>query len=597
MAIAPAILLGNAVLNYSVDLIFADEWSIGLGFIHLLQGKPIFEELIAQQNDSRLFFPKLLFFGLAALNNFQYNTFNNCILIFLVACFISINIFVLSRLTLPLRFWQQFLLFAIANLFIFSPMQWENWNWGIQLIVFIPIACITSALVITQLRLDFSAISLITALLGTLSTFSYANGMLFWVIIFPALLAAKVPTVKQLKQINVTRWKILSLWLLYAALNIGYFFYNYKKTGYHTNLLEVLKKNPADVIHYFLAFLGAPLGTESFVGAPLKQGWFIAQVMGAVLLGCYVWIGIAVWRRRNNIGWLQVVYPWLCIGFYTLLSAVLTTMGRIGLGVTQSLSSRYNTFSAYGWIAALYLVAALWLSYQTVESFRTKRSKQFFRIATVGLLITLLVLQFFSWNYGLRIMKVRHRERLYGKACLLAQNFFVEADCINAYASPGFNINPVALSISQQLDRLKAWKPGLITAQEFNEAVSSQVSDSTLYGYIDTATSQDAGGFFKFGGWSVLPEYKYPAHGVMLLALNAQGTPTPFAIAPVNKKRPDVKQVVGTSEYRSQRFGWEMNVPKARIPADATQVIALAIDTHTGNLHRLLGSSQLKRST
>jgi len=594
-ALAPAVVLGNAVFNYTVDLIFADEWSMGLNFVHLLQGQLTFDELIAQHNDSRKLFPRLIFIGVAALNNFQYNTFNNCILIFSVACLVSINIFLLSRLTLPLRIWQQFLLFAIANLFIFSPMQWENWNWGIQLVVFIPIASITSALVVTKLRLDFSVIALITALLGTFATFSYANGMLFWVVIFPALLAIKVPTVKQFKQINLARWKLLSLWLLYAALNIGYFFYDYKKAGYQVSLLEVLKKNSADVLHYFLAFLGAPLGAESFTGAPVKQGWFIAQIMGAVLLSCYGLIGTAVWRQRSKAGWLQVVYPWLCIGLYTLLSAILTTIGRVGFGVTQSLSSRYNTFSVYGWLAILYLVVALWLSYQTAESFRTKRGKQLFRIATVGLLVTLLVLQFFSWNYGLRIMKVRYRERLYGKACLLAQNFFIEADCINAYASPGFNINPVALTISQQLDTLEAWKPGMITAQEFNEAVGSQVLGSTLCGYVDTAISQDVGNFFKFSGWAALPEYKFPAHGVMLVALDGKGTPTPFAIAPVDKKRRNVAKVISTSDYRSQRFGWEMNVPKERIPAEATEVIALAIDTNTGNLHRLKGNTQLQR--
>ncbi|HIK13716.1 MAG TPA: hypothetical protein IGS53_00205 [Leptolyngbyaceae cyanobacterium M33_DOE_097] len=588
IAIAPAILLGNAVFSNTVDLIFGDEWGVVWFYNYkFLQGNLTLDDLMQQHNESRLLFPKLVFFGLAALNQFRYNTYNECILMFAVACLVSLNVFLLSRLTLPLRSWQHLLLAAIANLLIFSPMQHENWGWGIQLIVFIPIACVTTALVVTKLKLNFTAIAFVTALLGSISTFSYANGMLFWAVIFPALLAVRVPSFKQVKNTAISRWKIILVWLIFVIFNVIFYFHNYQKPGYHPSFLEALKK-PLDSILYLLAFLGSPLGAGSL---------FASQIMGSILLICLIWIGVQLWHHRHE-QWLQMLYPWLCMGAYTLLSAIITTDGRVGFGVGQAMSPRYTTFSAYGWVALVYLIAALWLQRETIALSQTKRS-QLLGISAIGLLVIMLVMQIFSWSHGQRRMEVQYRNRLYGKSCLLAQELIVETDCIKAFVFAPFQPNEgdIVIAVSEGLESRNAWQPGLIALQEFNEAVASQASGSTLYGYVDTPTSQDVGGFFKFGGWSVLPEYKYPAHGVMLVALDAQGKPTPFAIAPVKKKRSDVKQVIGTSEYRSQRYGWEMNVPKARIPADATQVIALAIDTHTGNLHRLVGSTQLKRST
>ncbi|HIK13715.1 MAG TPA: hypothetical protein IGS53_00200 [Leptolyngbyaceae cyanobacterium M33_DOE_097] len=586
-AIAPAILLGNAVFHYTVDLIFADEWGIALSYLYFLQGNLSFEWLITQQNESRLFFPKLIFVGLAILNNFQYNTFNNSILTFSTACLVSLNVFLLSRFTLPLAAWQHLLLVALANLLIFSPMQHDNWDWGIQLIVFLPIACVTTALVVTKLKLKFSVIALLTALLGTVSTFSYANGMLFWGIVYPTLLVTQVPSFKQLKHFAIRRWKPLSIWLAYAVLNIGYYFHNYKKPVGHPSFLEALKK-PVDAIRYLLAFLGAPLGAGNLL---------TAQIMGSLLLICFVWIGIEAWRRRNREGWLQVIYPWLCIGAYTLISAIVTTAGRLGFGVIQAIDSRYTTFSAYGWVALVYLVAALLLNHDPTALPQPKRG-QLLRSSAIGLLVIMLVVQSFSWSYGQRRMKLQHRYRLYGKSCLLAQELVIETDCMKAFVFPPFiAMDGFVQSISKELNHRNGWELDLMTLREVDAAISSQNAKDTLYGYLDTAFSQDINGYFKFGGWAVLPEYKYPAHGVMLVALDAKGTSTPLAIAPVDKKRRDVAKVIGTSDYRSQRFGWEMNVPKERIPSDATQVIGLAIDTHTGKLHKLAGVSQLQLFT
>src|SRR5437870_11186905 len=76
---------------------------------------------------------------------------------FCLACLVVYNVYRLGRLTLGgARRREVFLLF-LASSVIFSLVQWENWFWGIQLIVFVPIVCVTSIL-----SLSYAPLSVVT---------------------------------------------------------------------------------------------------------------------------------------------------------------------------------------------------------------------------------------------------------------------------------------------------------------------------------------------------------------------------------------------------------------------------------------------------
>jgi len=584
IASIPAILLGRAILINTVDLIFGDEWGVVWFYNYkFLQGNLTLNDLIQQHNESRLLFPKIIFFGLAALNHFHYSTYNESILIFATACLISINIFLLSRFTLLLAPWKYLLLLTLANLLIFSPIQWQNWNWGIQLIVFMPIACISTALVLTKLKLRFWIIAVTTALLGTISTFSYANGMLFWVTVFPGLAFTQISDWKQLRQSLSSRWKVLALWLVFAVLNIGFYFYQYKKPPYHPSFFEAFKK-PVDAVLYLLTFLGSPVAAGSLLAA---------QIMGAVVLSYFVWLIIRLWQHRHHQGWLQRVYPWLCLAAYTLLSAVITTGGRVGFGVIQALDSRYTTFSAYLWVAVLYLAAVSWHESQLGEGQKASQSTRWFRVISSLVLFVMLLMQSFSWSHGQRKMEQQYRNRLYGKACMLTQEIIVQVDCMKNYVFPPFEINGLVSNVSRELNQRNAIRPNLMTSQAFQTA--AQTEGSASYGYIETLSPTTLDNSIKVVGWAVLSEHKQPAHGVLLAALTRNGVAVPLAVAPVKGKRPDVTQLIGPSRYRNRRLGWKATLPTVAIPSDATEVIALAIDVHSGQLHRLQGSHQIQQ--
>ena len=48
---------------------------------------------------------------------------------------------------------------------------------------------------------------------------------------------------------------------------------------------------------------------------------------------------------------------WLMLGWYAILNAIVTTFGRLGFGVGQSLAPRYGAFSVYLGVSVIFLGA------------------------------------------------------------------------------------------------------------------------------------------------------------------------------------------------------------------------------------------------
>ena len=148
----PVLLMGICILKYSVNFPFSDQWPLAIMFEKIYSNNLSFSDLFSQFRKSRKFFPRLIFIGLAYLKNWDVRY--EMLVIFLLTCIISLNVYCLSRLTLRSNFITVLFLLAISNLLIFSPAQYENWLWGIQVVVYIPIACLTGCLVITKKKIE-----------------------------------------------------------------------------------------------------------------------------------------------------------------------------------------------------------------------------------------------------------------------------------------------------------------------------------------------------------------------------------------------------------------------------------------------------------
>ena len=481
-----ALVLGFLLWKYGVNCPFMDEWDIpGWNLVQVNLNQLSLKGLIRQHNESRKFFPRLLFIY---LSRSSWNPRLGMLISFLLSCLITFNVYYLSKLTLKETTLRKFAYLTLASMLIFSPIQWDNWLMGLQWIAFIPIAAITSALAIIFARNPLIVKLLLSAGLATLATFSFANGIISWIIIFPALYL--VVSKNRRSQVLVTAG-----WLLLFSSNVAVYFHNYHRPPHHPNPTEALGL-PIESIAYYLSFLGSPLGIHQL---RLNQ---ILGLIVCLLIACCCWYLLRIDRHPQLV---QRLFPWLSILGYTLISGALTTVGRVSFGVDQSLASRYTTFSTYGFVGLIYIVAIL---VREVNDRPEKIGRKYYRLTkrmAIAVLALFLLLYPLNFARGVKAMEITHRERLYGKSCLSFINVVTDRECLEKYIYP--NLADLRKR-ANDLDRVGLLQPSLILSDRL-EDISRDGFTEINYGSFESLTlGQDNN--YTASGWSALPQYNAP---------------------------------------------------------------------------------------
>ncbi|WP_143437420.1 hypothetical protein [Hydrocoleum sp. CS-953] len=300
-------MMGILIITYSVNIPYWDQWNLMPQlFIKISQNSLSWQDLIAQHNESRKLFPRLIFLGLGYLTNWDVRY--EMLAIFLLACLVSVNIYRLNRLTLRLNLFPTLLLGFLANILIFSGIQYDNWFWGIQLVVFMPIVCITTAISAIYSRLNIRYKFLICMMLCIISTFSYSNGMIAWVIVLPVLILVSA---KSRSDLLKQKWLFLS-WIAVFTTNIIIYFYDYQKPELAPSIIPAFQ-NPEQTLQFLLAFLGSPLGSGAQI-SPLIYSTFI----GGVEIGIFLCLCLYLIKHIQDNSLLERMIGWIMIGFYAI---------------------------------------------------------------------------------------------------------------------------------------------------------------------------------------------------------------------------------------------------------------------------------------
>jgi hypothetical protein len=567
LAILPACFLGLLIVKYSVNVPFQDQWAIARLLPKWVEGTLSFGDLIAQHNESRKFFPRLIFLALAQFTHWdvRYEMLSS----FLLACIVAVNLYLLSRLTWVSSRIQGLLLAAIANLIIFSPVQWDNWLWGIQVVVFIPIACITTAISVCYSQLRLTSKFWICLGLAIVSTFSYANGILYWAIVFPVLLPAWRDWLSHKRL--VVAW-----WFSFAIACLVYFS-NYQKPTQTPSFAYALS-HPLEASNYFLAFLGTPLGYGTTLPTVLQ-----ASIVGFTLLLLIGIIGLYFYKHRTVL-----VYPnrgWLMLGTYSLLSASITTLGRVGFGIEQATSSRYTTFSLYLLIALIYLIPIA-INHAWQQGYLKKRWSRG-KVAIAALIAILFLLHFQTAAFSNQMMGYTKISRLQGKACLLLIDNFVQEDCLRDKISPRVS---VVRDRIHAINKYGFLQPPLVTSK-YAEDISGDVQDN--YGYFDNLRKADSGSYIATG-WAILPQKQEPADAVILTYRDTNNKSIVYAVVDNQFPRDDIAKAYGKPAYLNS--GWQTQISLDKLPSlpnQKMQINAWAFDTDTGQTFKLNGQFTL----
>lgn len=332
LGLLPIILMMYHVRSTWIQIPFWDEWHTpGSQFESWCRGTLTIGELFSQHNESRKFFPRLLYFALVAVGGWDVR--KEMDVFFLEACLLSLLLWRLLRQTPGSTTLPALTTWAVMMFLCFSPVQFENFLYGIQLEpLFVGMAVVAVATVNLS-ALSFGSKTLINLLFAVVSTYTYANGMVLWLLALP--LPAHADHIPRRRRIL---WS--GIYLLAATVVLGFYFVGYKRPSDHP-AFALAQHHGIDLAHYMILWIG------SYVASGCVNPLF----SGIVALGLFVVVGgaILITFFRNN-EW-RSYYPWVLIGAYAGITGIVTAFGRVGFGVQQALDSRYSVFSLFFYLA------------------------------------------------------------------------------------------------------------------------------------------------------------------------------------------------------------------------------------------------------
>lgn len=569
LAILPPVFIGVCIFVYGVDFPNWDEWIIG-GYLDKFAHNTLsIRDLFQQQNGYRQFFPNLIFVSLGWLTSWDVRSGMWASLLF--ACLISSNIYQLGKWSFPRNpRWT----FLIANLLIFSPIQYDNWLQGQQLIYFLPIACLTSSLLIaTADRLSTRTKFVVCAVMSIISSFSAGNGMLCWILLLPIL---TWPWSR--RELGGKKWWILA-WLLAFLFTAVVYFYDFP--ALQTEPVPGTKASALQAIRFLLVLLGEPLAVSRF---------YVPFCIGLFLISLFAWSCWRFWNiQKRSLADAQRMLCWLLIGAYSIVTAVLITIGRpITFRPYPFTPPRYTTYCIYLPVALIYLLPlARGEAGRQLHLFRFKFSSDRL-LASLGAAVILVHLLISLMS--VRRMRLYQVDSMQNKACASFVNV-VDDVCLreNVFPDPDTlkqNINAV--------NRLGFIRPALITTARINDIENTGSVRSTYAGAL--LNIRRTGDLYVAAGWAGLTDKGQSPDAVLLTYQDQNGSAILFAIARLN---PVERSFV--SAIRSRNFfsysRWSKSFSTSALGSDRLKISAWAFDASTGRAYKLEGEHVVDKST
>jgi hypothetical protein len=273
---------------------------------------------------------------------------------------------------------------GLAAFCLFCPTQWENFGWAFQISFLLPgflAALSLAALLMYNYRTGQSrhgwiyfALSIFAA---CAATFSSAIGVILW----PMLLLVA-------SALRVRPW-VIEAYLGFGLILVGSYFYHYQGPSIHSSPFESLR-HPIAVLTYSAGYMGIVLP------AWVKSRELVAVASGSVgLITALVSTLWALGKKRGE------PLPMALIGFifFTVSTAFITALGRLGLGLPQAFSSRYQTFNLLFWFSTVTLVL-----------FFVSETSRMLRTLTLTALAGGMFLALFVFPLGIRASRTRTQQ-------------------------------------------------------------------------------------------------------------------------------------------------------------------------------------------
>jgi hypothetical protein len=345
LAVVPFAYLVWVVAGYGVAVPYWDQWDLVPLLDKMYRGGLTLSDLWAQHNEHRPLVPQVIMLGLARLTgwNIRYELGVNVALAFGVFAVLACQIRATGRtLAVAGLRWA----IPVSSLIVFSISQYQNWLWGWQIQMLLNMLAVVGGIVVLAQPAFTWPRFAASALLGILATYSFANGVLFWPIGLGILLV--VTHGRKERKAGIAAWVLVSL------LTLASYFWHYQKPAAHPSLSLVLKM-PLAYVSYVIKYIGSICAQySSWNSAGDGDLAFVFGLLGVAALG---WAGWMVVRRK--LARPEALLPYFAMSAYSIGSALMTGLGRVGFGSDQALASRYCTTTAPLWVSLIVLLVLL----------------------------------------------------------------------------------------------------------------------------------------------------------------------------------------------------------------------------------------------
>ena len=419
-AFSPAFVTACLVWAHSVNTPVWDDWERGPLLQKFYSGTLTFADLYAPHIDHRIFFPRLIILALNELSggNLRWEMAASWLMAFAA----GLGVWQLARRTVFGEATSWGAVFA-TNLIIFSPIQWDNWVWGVQIAFLMPMTFTVWALVITQMPWRWWVRLLACGVCAIIGTHSFGHGFAVW----PAVLGVSLLS-HRFADSQRDRFLFAGCWAVLATAVICCY-------------ALVKFENSSDMTHSYGQGPGAPppsvINKGQILAMPLHAATFVATLAGnpfarfhlvdpldlAPRIGCVLivfFFGMALHRlrrvRREPGRWDDAI-PWLALGGAALAGMIAVAIGRLNFaGLTRAASIRYVSISQYLAVAVLMLGVLWW----RVGRWRAEPRFQLLGPVTLAVFCGLMIP---AWIYGAGMMRLCEEARYQGHASLVFINF------------------------------------------------------------------------------------------------------------------------------------------------------------------------------
>lgn len=513
----PLLPLGYLVLcvfTLGVDVLHWDEWVIwGEVLEKIDQGIFRASDLIAQQNEQRNMAARL--FGLLLMPLFQLNRFAEYTVNILFACGIfgaTYKLYVNTWKVKP----SPFLSLSIS-LLTFSILQWETFTFGSNSsVIILPFAIWFGALFAISGPLTLGRL-LSLGLIGVLPSFSFANGLFYWICLAPVVIlqgkkARKLPLVA-------------GTWLVMSLAAWGGYFIGFESPEHHPPLMAGLF-SPLKFFGYYLCYLGGAISSD-------KNLFPVAASLGFFSIPAFMLLVYREWKA-NARSWEHLL-PWVGVASFSLLSAAVTSLARCEFGITQALESRYASFATPYWVVLISLFSIEW-------GRKTKFDKKLWCIKWFLALCGFI----FVISTVLSTIVVYNRAEPFRKARATLFSLSNEEALQRIFPDSVYLVNKLPLFFKNRL---------------------SIYRDLKLFG--EYAVSKESGGTFNIVGEGSFSK------GVPMYVIGGELGDS-FVFKPVQVLLVANERIIAVSQSISgeKGRGWKMNLPKAFLPDGEVRLTA-----------------------